>query len=30
MEVPEHLEADVSEMAIGDTLRLSAITVPRA
>jgi large subunit ribosomal protein L25 len=28
MEVPEHLEADVSEMAIGDTLRLSAITVP--
>jgi large subunit ribosomal protein L25 len=28
MEVPEHLEADVSEMAIGDTLRLSAVTVP--
>jgi large subunit ribosomal protein L25 len=28
MEVPEHLEADVSEMAIGDTLRLSALTPP--
>jgi large subunit ribosomal protein L25 len=28
MEVPEHLEADVSEMAIGDTLRLSAVTPP--
>jgi large subunit ribosomal protein L25 len=28
MEVPEHLEADVSEMAIGDTLRLSALRPP--
>jgi large subunit ribosomal protein L25 len=28
MEVPEHLEADVSEMNIGDTLRLSALTPP--
>jgi large subunit ribosomal protein L25 len=28
MEVPEHLEIDVSEMHIGDTLRLSALTVP--
>lgn len=28
MEVPEHLEADVSEMAIGDTLRLSSLTPP--
>jgi len=28
MEVPEHLEADVSEMHIGDTLRLSSLTVP--
>jgi large subunit ribosomal protein L25 len=28
MEVPEHLEADVSEMQIGDTLRLSALTPP--
>lgn len=28
MEVPEHLEADISEMQIGDTLRLSAIKVP--
>jgi len=28
MEVPEHLEADVSEMHIGDTLRLSALQVP--
>lgn len=28
MEVPEHLEADVSEMQIGDTLRLSALTAP--
>ena len=28
MEVPEHLEADVSEMHIGDTLRLSALTAP--
>jgi large subunit ribosomal protein L25 len=29
MEVPEHLEADVSEMNIGDTLRLSAVTPPQ-
>jgi large subunit ribosomal protein L25 len=28
MEVPEHLEADISDMQIGDTLRLSAITLP--
>ncbi len=28
MEVPEHLEADISEMQIGDTLRLSAIKLP--
>jgi large subunit ribosomal protein L25 len=28
MEVPEHLEADVSEMHIGDTLRLSSLTPP--
>jgi large subunit ribosomal protein L25 len=28
MEVPEHLEVDVSEMRIGDTLRLSALQVP--
>ena len=28
MEVPEHLEADVSEMRIGDTLRLSSLTPP--
>ena len=28
MEVPEHLEADVSEMAIGDTLRLSSVKAP--
>jgi large subunit ribosomal protein L25 len=28
MEVPEHLEADVSEMSIGDTLRLSAVKPP--
>jgi large subunit ribosomal protein L25 len=28
MEVPEHLEADVSDMQIGDTLRLSAIKLP--
>jgi large subunit ribosomal protein L25 len=28
MEVPEHLEADVSEMRIGDTLRLSALKAP--
>lgn len=28
MEVPEHLEVDVSGMQIGDTLRLSALIVP--
>ena len=28
MEVPEHLEADVSELQIGDTLRLSALKPP--
>jgi large subunit ribosomal protein L25 len=28
MEVPEHLEADVSEMHIGDSLRLSSLVVP--
>jgi large subunit ribosomal protein L25 len=28
MEVPEHLEADVSQMHIGDTLRLSSLTPP--
>jgi large subunit ribosomal protein L25 len=28
MEVPEHLEIDVSAMHIGDTLRLSSLTVP--
>jgi large subunit ribosomal protein L25 len=28
MEVPEHLEADISEMNIGDTLRLSALKPP--
>jgi large subunit ribosomal protein L25 len=28
MEVPEHLEADISEMQIGDTLRLSAVNLP--
>jgi large subunit ribosomal protein L25 len=28
MEVPEHLEIDVSELHIGDTLRLSALQVP--
>jgi large subunit ribosomal protein L25 len=28
MEVPEHLEIDVSAMHIGDSLRLSALTVP--
>ena len=28
MEVPEHLEIDVSAMHIGDTLRLSALSVP--
>jgi large subunit ribosomal protein L25 len=28
MEVPEHLEADISGMQIGDTLRLSAIKLP--
>jgi large subunit ribosomal protein L25 len=28
MEVPEHLEADVSDMAIGDSLRLAALVPP--
>jgi large subunit ribosomal protein L25 len=28
LEVPEHLEVDVSEMHIGDTLRLSSLTAP--
>jgi large subunit ribosomal protein L25 len=28
MEVPEHLEADISDLQIGDTLRLSAIKLP--
>jgi large subunit ribosomal protein L25 len=28
MEVPEHLEADVSALGIGDSLRLSALTAP--
>jgi large subunit ribosomal protein L25 len=28
MEVPEHLEADISELQIGDTLRLSAVKLP--
>src|SRR2546421_8563851 len=28
MEVPEHLEADVSALQIGDTLRLSSLQVP--
>ena len=28
MEVPEHLDADVSELGIGDSLRLSSITAP--
>jgi large subunit ribosomal protein L25 len=28
LEVPEHLELDVSHMALGDTLRLADITVP--
>jgi large subunit ribosomal protein L25 len=28
LEVPQHLEADVSEMRIGDTLRLSELVVP--
>jgi large subunit ribosomal protein L25 len=28
MEIPEHLDVDVSEMQIGDTLRLSALQVP--
>jgi large subunit ribosomal protein L25 len=28
MEVPEHLEADISNMQIGDTLRLSSIKLP--
>ena len=30
MEVPEHLEVDVSELQIGDTLRLSACRATRA
>jgi large subunit ribosomal protein L25 len=29
MEIPEHLEVDVSAMAIGDTLRLSEVAVPK-
>jgi len=28
MEVPEHLDADISEMQIGDTMRLSAVKLP--
>jgi large subunit ribosomal protein L25 len=28
MEVPEHIEVDVSELEIGDTLRLSSLTAP--
>ena len=28
LEIPEHLELDVSEMHIGDSMRLSALTVP--
>jgi large subunit ribosomal protein L25 len=28
LEIPEHLDIDVSEMQIGDTLRLSALDVP--
>ncbi|HEX7527337.1 MAG TPA: hypothetical protein VF327_13565, partial [Gaiellaceae bacterium] len=28
LEVPEHLDLDVSQMAMGDTLRLADITVP--
>jgi len=28
LEVPQHLELDVSEMAIGDTLRASALQIP--
>jgi large subunit ribosomal protein L25 len=28
LEVPQHLEADVSELGVGDTLRLSQIEVP--
>ena len=28
MEVPEHLEADISDLQIGDTLRLSAVKLP--
>jgi large subunit ribosomal protein L25 len=28
LEVPQHLEADVSGLGIGDTLRLSGVTVP--
>ncbi len=30
MEIPEHLEVDVSGMEIGDTLRLDALKVPEA
>jgi large subunit ribosomal protein L25 len=30
MEIPEHLEADVSELRIGDTLRLADIPLPEA
>jgi large subunit ribosomal protein L25 len=29
LEIPEHLEVDVSEMHIGDTLRLNELTVPQ-
>lgn len=28
LEIPQHLEADVSELGIGDTLRLSEVVVP--
>jgi large subunit ribosomal protein L25 len=28
LEIPQHLEADVSELGIGDTLRLSQVVVP--
>jgi large subunit ribosomal protein L25 len=28
LEIPQHLEADVSELGIGDTLRLGQIEVP--
>lgn len=30
MEVPEHVEMDVSQLAIGDTLRLDGLTMPEA